>query len=344
MRVISRPSTAMCNVELYSSYLLAEPLYTSCTRLSDIMGSLSHDSINRFLNRERFSGQDLFDEVKSSINLKGGSLGVDDSTLDKPYAEPKHNELVGYFWSGKHKQTVKGVCLVTLYYTDVHGVKVPVNYRVYDSTDGKTKNDYFQSMVLEVLSWGIEPSYVTGDSWYSSLGNLKFLRNQDLNSLFAVERNRLVSIEKGSYLHIQNVDNWSDNGVTLYLKGYGMVKAFRQVYKNEYRYYVMSMSNLDKVDGLTYQDFEKVHADHWSIECYHRVIKQACNIEKFQVRNKHAVLTHIYCSLIGFLTLEFLRVKGKICNHYQIQKDLYQKVIKEFVSERLHENAALNNA
>ena len=62
------------------------------------------------------------------------------------------------------------------------------------------------------------------------------------------------------------------------------------------------------------------------------------------IRDRHAVLTHIYCALVGFLKLEFLRVKGKIGNHYQIQKDLYQKVIKEFVSDCLHENPAFNNA
>ena len=33
-------------------------------------------------------------------------------------------------------------------------------------------------MFEEVLSWGLEPLLVTGDSWYSSLENLKFLKEK----------------------------------------------------------------------------------------------------------------------------------------------------------------------
>jgi hypothetical protein len=29
--------------------------------------------------------------------------------VDKPYRDPSQTERVGYFWSGKHKRTVKGI-------------------------------------------------------------------------------------------------------------------------------------------------------------------------------------------------------------------------------------------
>ena len=63
----TKPSTAKCNDEIYTSYLLSDPLYTSCTRFADLMGNLSHDSINRFLERERFEPKDLFDDVSFDI-------------------------------------------------------------------------------------------------------------------------------------------------------------------------------------------------------------------------------------------------------------------------------------
>lgn len=72
---------------MYTSYLLSNPHYTSCTRLSDIMGTVSHDSINRFLERERYVPKDLFDEEKAKIEMVGGILSVDDSVLDKPYTD-----------------------------------------------------------------------------------------------------------------------------------------------------------------------------------------------------------------------------------------------------------------
>ena len=93
------------------------------------------------------------------------------------------------------------------------------------------------------------------------------------------------------------------------------------------------MSDIEKLDDLTQDDFEQIHSDHWSIECYHRVIKQACNIERFQVRNENAILTHIYCALKAFVSLEVMKLKKRIKNHYQIQKELYQEVIRKFVLE-----------
>jgi len=76
-------------------------------RLSEILEELSHDSVNRFLLREQYTPKDLFDEVKGELNLSGGTASIDDSVVDKPYRDPSKTELVGYFWSGKHKRTVK---------------------------------------------------------------------------------------------------------------------------------------------------------------------------------------------------------------------------------------------
>ena len=70
MLIKTKSSTAKCNDEMYMSYLLSEPQYTSCVRLSTIMQTISHDSINRFLERERYEPQDLFDEEK----LRAGML------------------------------------------------------------------------------------------------------------------------------------------------------------------------------------------------------------------------------------------------------------------------------
>ena len=74
---------------------------------------ISHDSVNRFLLREDYTPRDLFQEVRADLNLKGGTVSVDDSVLDKPYSHLM--ALVGYFWSGKHHRVVKGINLITSY-------------------------------------------------------------------------------------------------------------------------------------------------------------------------------------------------------------------------------------
>jgi hypothetical protein len=132
------------------SFLLSEPKSSRCFRLREVM-SISHDSVNRFLYREAYTPLDLFEEVRGSLNLKGGTLSVDDTVLDKPYSQ--YMELVGYFWSGKHHRTVKGINLITLYYTDIHNQHQSINFRGYDKREGKTKNDYFQEMLKKVLAW-----------------------------------------------------------------------------------------------------------------------------------------------------------------------------------------------
>ena len=83
---------------------------------------------------------------------------------------------------------------------------MPVNYRIYDKIEGKTKNDYFLEMLIEVMTWGLQPAVVTGDSWYSSIANLKFLRNQKLGFLFGVEKNRTVSNEGSKYRQVSCLD------------------------------------------------------------------------------------------------------------------------------------------
>jgi len=84
-----------------------------------------------------YEPRDLFNEASGLLNLEGGTLNVDDSTLDKPYSQ--RMALVGHFWSGKHHRVVKGLNLITLFYTDPQGRSLPVNDRVYDKAEGKTK-------------------------------------------------------------------------------------------------------------------------------------------------------------------------------------------------------------
>ena len=88
---------------------------------------------------------------------------------------------------------------------------------MYDKSEGKTKNDYFQDMLDEVLTWGLEPAMVTGDSWYSGVDNLKRIRNHQLGWLFALESNRTVSLEKGQWVQVQKLDIPID-GLVVWLK------------------------------------------------------------------------------------------------------------------------------
>lgn len=335
IRTLTRPSTAMCTLPMYIGFLLSEPNATSCLRLGNLL-NISHDSVNRFLNRECYSPKDMFDEAKSMLNLVGGVLSVDDSVLDKPYSH--YIEYVGYFYSGKHHAVVKGINLITLYYTDAHGNHQPINFRVYDKSENKTKNDYFLDMLAEVLKWGVEPSFVTMDSWYSCIKNLKTIKNHRMGFLVALESNRLVSTEKGAWIQVQALEI-ADDGVVVWLREFGFVKVFRTHLKNQVRHYAVFLLQDDdnennSDDGLINFkkiDFDNLHDRHWKIEQYHRTIKQVCNIESFQVRNKVAVKNHIFSAICGYVKLQQMRATEMIVNCYRLQRDLFNGVIVEFI-------------
>jgi hypothetical protein len=315
-------------------FLLAEPKYVSCVRLSEVLADLSHDSVNRFLLREQYTPRDLFDEVKERLILTGGIASVDDSVLDKPYADINKTDLIGYFWSGKHKRTVKGINLITLYYTDITGTSYPVNFRLYDKREGKTKNDYFREMVSEVREWGLDITWVTGDSWYSGIENLKFLRNEKVGFLFGIADNRQISIEPGTYVQVQTL-TIPEAGLVVYLKEFGWVKVFCQNFKHEVRHYIMYLPEETQLRHLSRLDFRQIHDSHWQIESFHRVIKQVCNIERFQVRLESAIRTHLFCALQAFCKLQTMRVEGLIDNLYQVSRQLFVPVIRQFIQENL---------
>lgn len=100
---------------------------------------------------------------------------------------------------------------------------MPINYRIYDKREGQTKNDYFREMVIEIREWGVKPRIVTGDSWYSGVENLKFLRNQKLGFLFGIEKNRIVSNEPQKYCHVRTLEI-ADEGLMTHLKEFGFIK------------------------------------------------------------------------------------------------------------------------
>ena len=305
-------------------FLISEPKSSTCTRLAEVTG-ISHDSVNRFLQREDYQPKDMFDEAAQDLCLVGGTLSADDTVLDKPHSNSV--ALVSHFWSGKHHRVVKGINLVTLYYTDLTGRHMPVNYRICDKSEGKTKNDYFREMLIEVLAWGLKPAFVTGDSWYSCVKNLKTIKNHQTGFMFAVEKNRTVSLEKGQWQQVQNLEI-PDDGLDVWLKDFGKVRLFRTTLKDQCRHYVVYLP-----EDVPFQrnDFTLIHDQHWQIEQYHRAIKQVCHIEHFQVRNERPVRNHIFASILSFVYLQKMQIAQEFTNIYQHQREMFKETVGTFI-------------
>jgi hypothetical protein len=327
------------DIEKYIAYLISSPSGSSCVKASMVM-KVSHDEVNRFLLSDNHVGIELFEKGKDHIDLQGGSLSVDDSVLDKPYSQTNSTELIGYFWSGKHHKSVKGISLIVLVYTMATGYSVPVNYRLYRHSDQKTKNGYFQEMVQEVWNRGLRPSWITADSWrpplrYSSLENLKFLRNLEAGIYMGLEKNRIISCQPSVYEQLSQVAI-PLQGLYTHLKGFGFVQVFQTVAQDgDVRYYMIYQPQNDPAQPrlVAREVFEQVRLQHWHVESFFRCIKQCCQAERFFVRQTQAIKTHLFCVIRAFQKLAALTWSNYMESVYDLRQLLFLQAQRDFIND-----------
>ena len=106
---------------------------------------------------------------------------------------------------------------------------------------------------------------------------------------------------------------------------------FRTRLKDQLRHYIVFLPEADAYNAFPRTEFQKLHDPHWRIEQYHRMIKQVCNIEKFQVRGKVPILNPIFAALCGYVHLQQLQIADVISNAYCWQRDLYKDVATAFI-------------
>lgn len=282
----------------YIDFLVGSPKVYTCTEAARVQPDRdkvpSHDSLTRLLQRKEATSEMLWKEAEPFISKEGGILVIDDSTLDKPFAQKM--DLVGYHWSGKHHRVVKGINLVSMVWTD-GDIHVPCDYRIYDKEEGLSKNDYFMDMIEIAYKRGFKPKCVGFDSWYSSLENLKRIRNIGWTWLTRLISNRQVNPDNTGNRALSETQI-DERGSIVHLKGYGMIKVFRIVSKNgDIGYWATNALDMDILECLSLG--EKT----WGIEEYHREIKQYCGIERCQSRSRQAQMNHIGFSIRAFLRL-----------------------------------------
>jgi putative transposase len=283
----------------YIDFLIATPKACTATEAARVQPERprrpAHDAFTRLLQRLEPDPSALWLEVQPQVHLTEGVLVLDDSTLDKPYA--KAIELVGRHWSGKHHAVVQGINLVSLLWTDGDR-HLPCDYRLVHKSDGLTKNDHFRALVCAARDRGFRPRCVLFDGWYSGLENLKVLRGFGWLWLTRLKSNRLVNRERQGTRALRDTD-LAATGTEVWLPGYGLVKVFKIVAPDgDIAYW--ATSDLTMID-LTRQQFAEFS---WTIENYHRGIKQCTEIEGCQARSARAQRNHIGWAIRAFLRLE----------------------------------------
>lgn len=321
----------------YIDFLIGTQKVYSCVEAErvqpDETGSLSHDAFTRQLHRLFPSTDRLWLEVRGHVDVKKGFLICDDSTLDKFYS--KKIEMVTRHWSGKHKRVVSGINLITMLWTDGERY-LPVDYRIYNkSSDGMTKNDHFQSMLQKAAERGFTPECVLFDTWYASLENLKFIRSFSWFFLTRFECNRHINPDRTGNRPVNEVDI-SGQGDIVHLKGYGMIKMFKNVRTDDdFEYWATDDLKMNDLIRLKYAEIS------WMIETYHRGIKQFCGIERCQARSERAQRNHIELALRAFLRLEYhCFVKG--ISWFEAKISIVRDAVRAYLAKPIYTLAPVN--
>jgi hypothetical protein len=287
----------------------------------------AHDAYTRLLHRCQADGEALWQEVRPCVSLTHGTLVVDDTTLDKPYARAM--EMVTLHWSGKHRRVVQGINLISLLWTDGEA-HLPCDFRVYDKPrDRLSKNDHFRAMVTAAAERGFRPQLLAFDSWYASLENLKLVRCLNWQWLTQLKSNRLVDSDGSGNLPISIV-LISHQGSIVHLKGYGFVKVFKIAAPNgDIEYWATSDLTMTLEQCAEYA----LHASR--IENYHRGVKQFCGIERAQHRLAQAQCNHIGLALRAFVRLESHRLRTGT-SWFEAKTAIIREAVRAYLAQPLY--------
>jgi putative transposase len=189
----------------------------------------AHAAFTRLLQRQPPDTEALGQEAKAFVDVGKGLLVLDDTTLDKPYAQKM--DRVTDPWSSQHPRVVQGIALWTWLWTEGKAL-LPWDVRVEDQPQGgKTQNEPFQEMLREARGRGFTPEDVRMDSGYASLKNLKRIASFGGFFLTRLKSNRRVNPDRQGNRPIREVEIPTE-GRVVPRKGFGLVRVFRTVSPN----------------------------------------------------------------------------------------------------------------
>lgn len=315
----------LCSRDLYCTFLQVTAQRYSAFSLSEVSPEeLSHDAVSRWLSDTTCQPKDIWEAARRDVLGTTGVIIGDETVLDK--SRSKKVELVHWQYSGDEHDIIRGIGMLNMLWKRDDGTVMPMDYRIYHPPeDGKTKNDQFREMLVRAKERGVTPEAVIADSWYSSLNNVKCIRDLGWIWVMGLRKNRSVNRkEKLENLVIP------EEGLKVHLRGYGWITVYRFVAKNGRTDYIGT-----NMDNPTREKVERFVRMRWSIEVYHRELKQTCGLERCQSRNGRAQRNHI-----GFSVLSWIR-KAKQRNLNQLS--LYRQqwdVIKGAISQNLKKQLA----
>ena len=354
-------------LDLYADYLISSFGQTSATGLSRLTdGAVSHDRVTRFLSEPKKSGADLWRKVKPLVRQIESSDGVlifDDSLEEKPYTD--ENDMVCWHWDHSQGRNVKGINFITALYQNADQ-SIPVSFDIVAKTEPytdkktgnlrrrspQTKNERFRTMLAQCVKNQILFGYVLADTWFASAENMRFVKlDLDKDFIFPLKTNRKVALsledkQQGRYQRVDTLPTEPGVVRTVYLEEVPFpLQLTIQVFKNEDG----STGRLYLVTSDTTADSDQIEMGYqrrWTVEEYHKSVKQNASLEKSPTRTQTTQTNHLFAALWAYVKLERLKqTTGK--NHFALKTKLYLKALNSAFQELQklkHEATALRLA
>ena len=337
-------------LDLYSDYLICTFGQATATGLGEVIeGSVSHDQITRALSSHERRGVALWRVVKRfvrQIQSEDGVLVVDDTISEKPYSD--ENDIVCWHYDHTTGRTVKGInLLTTLYHVPNLGLSLPVEFRLVtkteqyvDKKDGKTKrrsatskNEHYRQMLQQAAVNRIPFRYVLNDVWFASAENMNFVKHTlKKEFVMPLKTNRKLALNaddkrQGIYVRADDVGIEPNTVRRVYLEGvsFPMLLA-KQVFTNkDGSTGVLFLVTSDIT--LTYDGITSLYHKRWTIEPFHKSLKQNAALERSPAHTVRTQTNHIFASLCAFIKLEMLKRKSKL-NHFALKSRLYLHAVQ----------------
>ena len=343
-------------LDLYSDYCLSSFLSVTSVGLSRLLDQgYSHDQISRFLAHKTFDQKDFWKFVKGlirKIEHSEGILVIDDTFSEKPHST--ENELICTHWDHAKQRYIKGINLLNfVYYEPLEQLTLPVAFELIRKTkpylDTKTnivkrkspvtKNELVRQRLYVLTKQNkIQYKYLLWDTWFSSKENLTFA-HKELKKTFVVPLNNtrtaavsLKAKKQGQFQQIQELDFTNSLPRKIWLKGLDFpVLLIQRVFTNK-----------DGSEGVLYlitndltmssQEISTIYEKRWSVEVFHKSLKQNAGLSKSQTKYEVTQSNHIFASFIAYCKLEILKCKEGL-NHFALKSKIYLKAVKAAFEE-----------
>ena len=335
-------------LDLYTDYLLSSFGQTSATGLSRLVdGEISHDSVSRFLSENNFTSKTLWQKVKPIVRKhqeEDACLIFDDVIVEKPYTD--ENEMICWHYDHAKGKTVKGVNMLNAFYhtkgmNESEPLRLPVGFEIILKTilfceiktkkekriSPTTKNELMQEMIAQSIHNQLKFKYLLADSWFGSAANMRFIQKKKKFFIFDMKTNRMVALSEkdrnaGHWTRIDKIDIPDNTPVKVWLKDLEFpVLLTKQVFTNKnqstgVRFLVSNDFSLSDSDFMT------LYKKRWSVEEYHKSLKQNTAIAKSPTRTLKTQSNHIFASIMAYVKLEKLKFSSKM-NHFAMKYKIY---------------------